>query len=161
MWSTGCSNMKRQKKDIKQEMKELREQIYERKKGRKGSEIHRNDRKEGTTDSVDRSITRYSVAAMVISSGGLAVINEWINRGSVERQCIDDTRESSVVSFTREIQASRGEQRTTFVKFNGEFAHRTAHVTAFQSNRLVSWSTSRRTTGRTIYKVVNFVPFLK
>lgn len=119
-------------------MKELPEQIYKRKKGRKGSEIHRNDRKEGTIDGVDRLMTRYSVAAMVISSGRLAVINEWINRGLVERRCIDDTRESSVVSFTREIQASRDEQRTTFVKFNGKFAHGTADVTAFQSNRLVS-----------------------
>ena len=56
-------------------------------------------------------MTRNSVAAMVISSGGFAVINEWINRGSVEQRCIDDTRESGVVSFTREIHVSRGGQR--------------------------------------------------
>lgn len=70
-------------------------------------------------------MTRYSATAtMVISSEGSVVINEWINRGSVERRCIDDTRESGVVSFTREIHASRNKQRATFAEFNGRICTR-------------------------------------
>lgn len=48
-------------------------------------------------------MTRNGVTATVISSEGFAVINEWINRGSAVVRCIDDTRESGVVSFTRGI----------------------------------------------------------
>lgn len=115
------------------------------KASQRGGEIHRNNRKEGNKGGVDRSMTRNSAAAMVISSGVPTVINEWINRESVERRCIDDTRESGVVSFTREIHASRDEQRATFAEFEAEFAHGTAHITAFHWDPSVARCRSGRT----------------
>lgn len=94
---------------------------------RKRGEIQRENRKEGSARNVNRSMTRNSVAAMVISFGGFAVINEWINRGSVERRCIDDIRESGVVSFTREIHESREEQHVCGIRWQVCVGNRTRY----------------------------------
>lgn len=126
--------MKRKKK-IKRGMKVSSEQIQER-------EIDAEERRnlEGEPEgrkrrNVNRSMTRNSIAATVISFGGFAVINEWINRGSVERRCIDDIRESGVVSFTREIHESREEQHVCGIRWQVCVGNRTRyHVSSMKDN---------------------------
>lgn len=114
-------------------MKVSSEQIQEREIVRKRGEIQRENRKEGSARNVNRSMTRNSVAATVISFGGFAVINEWINRGSVERRCIDDIRESGVVSFTREIHESREEQHVCRIRWQVCIGNRTCyHVSSMK-----------------------------
>lgn len=111
------------------------EQIQEREIVRKRGEIQRENRKEGSARNVNRSMTRNSVAATVISFGGFAVINEWINRGSVERRCIDDIRESGVVSFTREIHESREEQHVCRIRWQVCIGNRTCyHVSSMKGD---------------------------
>lgn len=72
---------------------------------------------EGRKHARDRSVTRNGVAATVIGSEGFAVINEWINRGSVGGTMYRwHPRNPRVVSFTREIQR-RPNAGPTFVEF--------------------------------------------
>lgn len=91
---------------------------------RKRGEIQRENRKEGSARNVNRSMTRNSVAATVISFGGFAVINEC----SIENRLSDDVSMTSAktVSFRLHARYTRG--GTTRLQNSMASLHREPHT---------------------------------